>query len=68
VGRGQFTPIFRVQVARLAPRRIADANGNAIVCHDHEVTTAFYIYSIDLTLREQAKRAAARRNHDTYGA
>jgi hypothetical protein len=50
-GLGGFVPAFTGQTARLAPRRVLDMNSNTIVCDGDLVTTAFYIFDINLQPR-----------------
>jgi hypothetical protein len=48
-GEGGFLPMFMGQTTRLAPRRVIAANDQIVVCPDDMVTTAYYIFEIDLT-------------------
>jgi hypothetical protein len=47
-GLAKFVPVFVGTSTEMAPRRVADMNGNTVVCDGDLVTTAFYRYEIDL--------------------
>jgi hypothetical protein len=46
---GGMSPIQIGQTTRLAPRRVLDADRRMVVCPGDLVTTAFYIYRVDLS-------------------